>query len=201
LSSDIAGQLRTTLARDFYARDPRVVGPALLNKVLVRGSRAGRIVEVEAYCGSEDPGSHAYRGLTPRNRVMFGPPGGLYVYFTYGMHWCANAVCGDEGEGVAVLLRALAPLDGLDEMRAVRPAAKRDRDLCSGPAKLCQAFGLDRAFDGADLVSGDRGVVIVDDGTPPPATPVQTTRIGLSAGAEHRWRWHVAGDPNVSRLR
>ena len=201
MSSDIAGQLRTTLARDFYARDPRVVGPALLNKVLVRGSRAGRIVEVEAYCGSEDPGSHAYRGLTPRNRVMFGPPGGLYVYFTYGMHWCANAVCGDEGEGVAVLLRALAPLDGLDEMRAVRPAAKRDRDLCSGPAKLCQAFGLDRAFDGADLVSGDRGVVIVDDGTPPPATPVQTTRIGLSAGAEHRWRWHVAGDPNVSRLR
>ena len=201
MSSDIAGQLRTTLARDFYARDPRVVGPALLNKVLVRGSRAGRIVEVEAYCGSEDPGSHAYRGLTPRNRVMFGPPGGLYVYFTYGMHWCANAVCGDEGEGVAVLLRALAPLDGLDEMRAVRPAAKRERDLCSGPAKLCQAFGLDRAFDGADLVSGDRGVVIVDDGTPPPATPVQTTRIGLSAGAEHRWRWHVAGDPNVSRLR
>ena len=201
MSSDIAGQLRTTLARDFYARDPRVVGPELLNKVLVRGSRAGRIVEVEAYCGSEDPGSHAYRGLTPRNRVMFGPPGGLYVYFTYGMHWCANAVCGDEGEGVAVLLRALAPLDGLDEMRAVRPAAKRDRDLCSGPAKLCQAFGLDRAFDGADLVSGDRGVVIVDDGTPPPATPVQTTRIGLSAGAEHRWRWHVAGDPNVSRLR
>jgi DNA-3-methyladenine glycosylase len=130
---------------------------------------------------------------------MFGPPGHLYVYFTYGMHWCANAVCGQEGVGVAVLLRALAPLAGLDEMRAVRPAARRDRDLCSGPAKLCQALGLDRSFDGADLVAGDRGVTILDDGTPPPDQPGQGLRIGLSAGAEHPWRWWVRGDPNVSR--
>jgi DNA-3-methyladenine glycosylase len=187
------------LARAFYQRDPRQVAPELLNKVLTHGARSGRIVEVEAYCGGTDPGSHAYRGMTQRNRTMFGDPGGLYVYFTYGMHWCANAVCGDVGVGVAVLLRALAPLTGLDEMRAARPRAKRDRDLCSGPAKLCQALGLDRAFDGADLVTADRGITIVDDGTPPPADPVQTTRIGLSAGAEHPWRWHVAGDPNVSR--
>jgi DNA-3-methyladenine glycosylase len=197
--------------RDFYRRDPREVAPELLNKLLVRrgtagdgadaAERVGRIVKVEAYCGGIDPGSHAYRGLTPRNRTMFGPPGGLYVYFTYGMHWCANAVCGEEGEGVAVLLRALAPVAGLDAMRAVRPRARRDRDLCSGPAKLCQALGLGRAFDGADLVTGDRGVVVCDDGTPPPADPVQTTRIGLSAGAEHPWRWYVRGDPNVSRPR
>jgi DNA-3-methyladenine glycosylase len=199
------------VGRDFYRRDPREVAPDLLNKLLVRRGgahgdgpagdvdRVGRIVEVEAYCGAIDPGSHAYRGMTARNRTMFGPPGGLYVYFTYGMHWCANAVCGDEGEGVAVLLRALAPVAGLDAMRAVRPRARRDRDLCSGPAKLCQALGLAREFDGADLVSGDRGVVIGDDGLPPPADPVQTLRIGLSAGAEHPWRWHVPGDPNVSR--
>ena len=198
----------TGLPREFYRRDPRVVAPELLNKLLVRRrddpaagpeDRVGRIVEVEAYCGGIDPGSHAYRGMTPRNRTMFGPPGGLYVYFTYGMHWCANAVCGDEGEGLAVLLRALAPVDGLDAMRAVRPRARRDRDLCNGPAKLCQALGLDRAFDGSDLVTGDRGVVVCDDGTPPPAAPVQTTRVGLSAGAEHPWRWYVPGDPNVSR--
>jgi DNA-3-methyladenine glycosylase len=129
---------------------------------------------------------------------MFGPPGGLYVYFTYGMHWCANAVCGEEGEGVAVLLRALAPLEGVDAMFAARPAARRERDLCSGPAKLCQALGLDGGTDGADLVTGDRGVTVVDDGTPPPAAPVQTTRIGLTAGAQHPWRWYDPDDPHVS---
>jgi DNA-3-methyladenine glycosylase len=190
------------LERDFYRRDPRAVAPELLNKLLVRwdgtGSRVARIVEVEAYCGGEDPGSHAYRGETPRNRTMFGPPGGLYVYFTYGMHWCANAVCGDDGEGVAVLLRAASPVAGLEAMFAARPRARRERDLCSGPAKLCQALGLDRAFDGADLVEGDRGVTICHDGTPPPTRPHQTTRIGLSAGAEHPWRWCVPGDPHVS---
>jgi DNA-3-methyladenine glycosylase len=191
------------LERRFYARDPRAVAPDLLGKLLVHqdeegGRRAGTIVEVEAYCGTEDPGSHAYRGETPRNRTMFGPPGGLYVYFTYGMHWCANVVTGDEGEGVAVLLRALAPKEGLEAMRQARKRARSERDLCSGPAKLCQALGLDRAYDGADLVTGDRGVWIEDDGIPPPAHPTVTTRIGLSAGAEHPWRWYVPGDPNVS---
>jgi DNA-3-methyladenine glycosylase len=191
------------LARDAYRRDPRDLAPELLGKVLVRddratGVRTGRIVEVEAYCGAADPGSHAFRGMTPRNRTMFGPPGGLYVYFTYGMHWCANVVCGDEGEGVAVLLRAVAPLSGLDAMRAARPRIRSDRDLCRGPARLCQAFGLDGGFDGADLVTTDRGVWVGDDGTPPPVHPFQTTRIGLSAGAEHPWRWCVPGDPHVS---
>ena len=187
------------LPREFYRRDPREVSPDLLNKVLVRGLLRGRIVEVEAYAGADDPGSHAYRGPTRRNATMFGPPGHLYVYFTYGMHWCANAVCGEEGQGVAVLLRALAPLSGLDQMRAARPKARRDRDLCSGPGKLCQAFAVTREDDGADLVSGDRGLTIVDDGLPPPRTPVMTTRVGLSAGVELPWRWYVAADANVSR--
>ncbi len=189
------------LRRSFYARDSRAVAPELLNKVLVHGGRAARIVEVEAYAGADDPGSHAYRGQTPRNRVMFGPAGHLYVYFTYGMHWCANAVCGSPGMASAVLLRAGAPLKGVEEMFAARAAARRTRDLCSGPAKLCQALALDRAFDGADLVTADRGVTIVDDGTPPPAEPGVSTRIGLSAGAEHPWRWFVPGEPNVSAHR
>jgi len=187
------------LPRSFYRRDPRLVAPALLGKVLVHGPRRGRIVEVEAYCGAIDPGSHAFRGPTRRNATMFGPPGRLYVYFTYGMHWCANAVCGDDGEGVAVLLRAAAPIGGLDAMRAARPAARRERDLASGPAKLCQAFAIDGAFDGADLVIADRGVTIADDGVAPPAAPGISPRIGLSAGAEHPWRWCVPGDANLSR--
>jgi len=191
---------RRVLPRAFYARDSRAVAPELLNKLLIRDDRrVARIVEVEAYEGSIDPGSHAYRGETPRNHTMFTGPGRLYVYFTYGMHWCANAVCGDVGSGVAVLLRAGAPLDGVDQMWALRPRARSERDLCSGPAKLCQAFGIDRSFDGADLVRASHGVSIADDGTPPPSRPGRSTRIGLKAGAEHPWRWFVKGDPNVSR--
>jgi DNA-3-methyladenine glycosylase len=187
------------LPRSFYRRDPRVVAPELLGKVLRYGPLAARIVEVEAYCGAEDPGSHAYRGRTPRNATMFGPAGGLYVYFTYGMHWCANAVCGAEGEGVAVLLRAAEPLSGLERMRERRPAARSDRDLCRGPARLCQAFGIDRAHDGADLPTADRGVTILDDGTAPPEDPSISTRIGLTAGADLPWRWCVGGHRHLSK--
>ena len=192
---------RRALPRRFYRRDPREVAPELLNKVLVHGDRSGRIVEVEAYCGSEDPGSHAFRGRTARNATMFGPPGLLYVYLSYGMHWCANAVCGEEGEGVAVLLRALVPLTGLDEMRAARGPSRRDRELCAGPGRLCQALGIGKAHDGADLVTTDRGVRIVDDGTPPPDEPGNSRRIGLTAGSEHPWRWYVVGEANLSRFR
>ena len=187
------------LARAFYARDSRMVAPELLNKLLVRGARVGRIVEVEAYCGHEDPGSHAFRGRTKRNATMFGPAGHLYVYFTYGMHFCANVVCGEEGEGTAVLLRGLDVEGGLEEMRAAYPRIRRDRDLCRGPARLCRAFGVDRAFDGADLVTGDRGVVVADDGTPPPAVPGVSRRIGLTAGADLPWRFYVPGAAGLSR--
>lgn len=175
-----------------------MVAPDLLHKLIVRGERVARIVEVEAYCGPEDPGSHTYRGRTRRNATMFGSPGLLYVYFTYGMHWCANAVCGEEGEGVAVLLRAAAPVAGLDAFRGARPAARRDRDLLRGPARLCQAFGITGEFDGSDLVAATAGVSIVDDGTPPPADPAQGVRVGLRHGADLPWRWWVSGDPHVS---
>jgi DNA-3-methyladenine glycosylase len=175
------------------------VGPWLLNKLLVVGQRAGRIVEVEGYRGSEDPASHAFRGPTTRNATMFGPPGHLYVYFTYGMHWCANVVLGPPGTAQALLLRALAPLRGLEQMRAARPRARRDQDLCNGPAKLCQALGVTGALDGVDLVTGDRGVSLADDGTPPPARPARGPRIGISTATDLAFRWWVAGDPHVSR--
>ena len=122
------------------------------------------------------------------------------MYFTYGMHWCANVTAETDGVAAAVLLRALTPLDGLDAMYAARgPAARRDRDLCSGPAKLTQALGIDGTLDGADLVSGDRGVTIVDDGHQPPPDPAVTTRIGLTNGAELPWRFYVPGAADVSR--
>ncbi|MDP9075161.1 MAG: DNA-3-methyladenine glycosylase [Actinomycetota bacterium] len=209
------------VGRRFYRRDAAEVAPELLNKVLVMGGRSGRIVEVEAYRGSDDPGSHAFGGPTRRNAVMFGPPGLLYVYFSYGMHWCANAVCDRAGVPHAVLIRALVPLTGLDEMRQARSgrvaagsgaiaraggatAARSrrpmsDRDLCRGPGRLCQALGVTGELDGADLVTGDRGVRIFDDGVAPPDTPGVSARIGLSKGAELPWRFYVAGDRHLSR--
>lgn len=187
------------LSREFYQRHPAEVAPDLLNKILLRDDgRAARIVEVEAYAGSEDAAAHSFRGMTPRNATMFGPPGHLYVYFSYGVHWCSNVVCGDVGEGVAVLLRAAEPLAGLDMMRRARPAARRDRDLASGPGKLSQAFALDRAFDGADLVTGDRGITMVSDGVLPPAQPVVGPRIGITKAVDLPWRWHVSAHPHVS---
>ena len=190
------------LPRDFYRRDSREVAPDLLNKVLVRGDVAGRIVETEAYVGEIDPAAHAYRGKTVRNATMFGPPGHLYVYFIYGMHWCINPVCADEGVGNAVLIRAVAPLVGLGEMRDRRPRARREVDLCNGPGKLAQAFGITRADDGADLTEpGVAGITIVDDGVAPPDDPGRSPRIGLSVAADLPWRWFVRDDPNVSQTR
>ena len=180
-----------------------MVAPALLGRTLVRrspdGSRlAGRIVETEAY-EPGDPASHGFRGMTARNATMFGAPGRLYVYFTYGNHWMMNVVTRGEDEGSAVLLRALEPLDGLDSMASARG---RDRalDLCSGPGKLAQALSVDRAHDGADLVRGTD--VWIEAGTPPPNGDVATSvRIGIRVGLEQRWRFFVSGDPFVSRGR
>jgi DNA-3-methyladenine glycosylase len=188
----------TTVAREELARDALDVAPRLLNKLLVHGDRIGRIVEVEAYRGEDDPASHAFRGPTGRTTVMFGPAGYLYVYFTYGMHWCANVVCGTEGVAQAVLLRAIAPVAGVEAMWAARPAARREIDLGNGPAKLCQALGITGELNGGDLVKGP--VRLADDGVPPPRRPSRGTRIGITAASERPWRWWVPGDPHVSKV-
>jgi DNA-3-methyladenine glycosylase len=180
------------LKRAFYRRSPLEVAPDLLGKVLIAADgRRGRIVEVEAYGGADDPASHAYRGRTPRNNTMWGPPGHLYLYFTYGMHWCANATCGPEGVAGAVLLRAVEPLDGLEVMRRARwttQRQQRDLDLCRGPGRLCQALGWDGALDGADLTTGAGPAAITEDaphrtpGGDPTAVAVGRRRKPLGLG-------------------
>ena len=142
------------LTRRFFDRDALAVAPELLNKVLVGNGVAARLVEVEAYRADIDPGSHAFRGRTPRIASMFAQPGTLYVYFSYGNHWCMNAVCGPGERAHAVLLRAAAPLEGLELMRERRVKAARDRDLTAGPGRLGQAFGADRSLDGSSLLRG-----------------------------------------------
>jgi len=193
------------VATALVARDPRLVAPDLLGLVLRHGSRSGRIVEVEAYCGAEDPAAHTFRGRTARNATMFGPAGLLYVYRSYGLHWCANVVCGAEREGVAVLLRALQPLTGLEGMRTDRTAARRigapavtDRDLCRGPGRLGQALGIHGGHDGCDLLAGGAALSLDDDGWRPAAV-AQGVRVGISAAADRPWRWWVEGAPHVSR--
>jgi len=189
------------LPRRFYRRDSRELAPLLLNKVLVHGGRQARLVEVEAYAGSDDPGSHAYTGMRPRNTTMFGPPGHLYVYRSYGVHWCANVVCGEEGWASAVLLRGATPLEGIEEMYASRPGITRLRELCGGPGRLTQALGMDGTFDGTDVVTGSEAVTLCDDGEPPPGDPGISTRIGISPGKGDvlPWRYYVRGAVGVSR--
>lgn len=187
------------LPRAFFARDPLELAPDLLGKVLAVDGRAVRIVEVEAYRGADDPASHAFRGPTPRTEAMFGPPGHLYVYFSYGMHWCANVVAGAEGTAGAVLLRAGAPLRGVDAMRADRPAARRDVDLANGPAKLCRALAIDGADDGRDLCSPGARVTVRDDGTVAPDRPAVGPRVGISVATDRPWRFSAPDDPHRSR--
>ena len=233
------------MSRDFSSGDSLEVAPQLLGKLLVRADgRAGRIIEVEAYRGQDDPASHAYRGPTRRTATMWGPPAHLYVYFTYGMHWCANVVCGPEGVAAAVLLRALEPVSGLEQMRTARwpdafaPAVAgsggavgtavlpsgasaaaasgsvegirrpraasgrgADRDLCRGPARLCQALGIDGSFDGADLATASDGVWLADDGVAPPDAPAVTSRTGISVATDVLWRWAYPDHPGVSPWR
>jgi len=187
------------VSRRFLARPSVEVAPSLLGKVLVRmlpdGTRiAVRLVETEAYA-QDDPASHSFKGETPRTRVMFGAAGHLYVYFAYGMHHCMNVVTGRPGEGSAVLLRAGEPLQGVAAMRA-RRGLDDLRLLCAGPARLCEALGVDRELDGIDLIEGGR--MWIEHG-PRPARVAAGPRVGIRRGTDHPWRFVVQGDPFVSR--
>jgi DNA-3-methyladenine glycosylase len=213
----MAPKVLRPLPRAFFDRDPRRVARELLGKVLVRRERSGvtvgRIVECEAYLGKNDPASHAYRGMTERNRVMFGAPGHCYVYFTYGMHYCANVSCQGEGKAGAVLLRALEPLEGIERMMTRRKVsvAKRTNNgssraaslhlLTSGPARLCEALAIDRERDnGKDLTDASSDLYLADDGYR--ATRVVTgPRIGITKAADRPLRYSIARNGFVSGKR
>ncbi|MGN6252948.1 MAG: DNA-3-methyladenine glycosylase [Marmoricola sp.] len=176
---------------DWAEGPPLEVAPRLLNAVLSHDGVAVRITEVEAYDGAHDPGSHAFRGPTPRNAAMFGPPGRLYVYFTYGMHHCANLVTGPDGDPGAVLLRAGEVVDGIGTARERRPGSS-DRDLARGPARLCRALGL---------TLEDNGIPATIERGEPPEQVATGPRVGLRHAADRPWRFWIAGDPHVSAYR
>ena len=200
--------------RAFYNRDPRLVAPELLGKILVRRNGrkilAGRIVEVEAYLGANDPASHSFRGETPRNAVMFGPAGFVYVYFIYGNHYCLNVSCLPKGIAGGILFRALEPLEGIEQMALARDilvAGPKDlKNLTSGPGRLAEAFGITRLRDnGKDLTSKKSDLFIAEAVAEHPAKDydrarrvLTTPRIGITKAAELPLRYVIAGNPFVS---
>ena len=174
------------------------VAPLLLGAVLHARDASLRITEVEAYLGTQDPGSHAFRGPTRRNAVMFGPPGHLYAYFTYGMHVCANVVCGPEGEPMGVLLRAGEVISGVDAARTRRITSRTDADLARGPARLCVALGITLDDNGADLASAP---FRLEPERHPAAAVASGPRTGVSGPGgsdDYPWRFWLPGDPTVS---
>ena len=188
------------LPRAFYNRPVLEVAVDLLGAVVSHTGVWLRLTEVEAYDGANDPASHAFRGQTPRNAVMFGPAGHAYVYFTYGMHFCVNLVCGPPGVAAAVLLRAGEVVDGLDTAIERRPRSSL-RDLARGPARLTQALAIDRALDGADVTAA-RSPLRVSAGAPLDRALVRHgPRVGISQAAEWPWRFWIDGEPSVSAYR
>ncbi len=184
---------------DALAGPANEAAPLLLGSILEVGPCRGRIVEVEAYEQFDDEASHSFRGPTQRNAAMFGKPGTLYVYRIYGMHWCANVVCGPVDHGAAVLIRALEPLDGIKQM-AVRRGRDPSQvtDLCSGPGKLCQALGIDGDSNGADLFSPTSNIRLeMSDAVP--QTIDHGPRIGISRSIDLPWRFGHRGSPHLSR--
>ncbi|WBB60160.1 DNA-3-methyladenine glycosylase [Streptomyces sp. WMMC500] len=196
----------TPLDRSFFRRPVLEVAPDLLGRTLLRRTVAGtislRLTEVEAYAGEQDPGSHAYRGRTDRNAVMFGPAGHIYVYFTYGMWHCMNVVCGEEGAASAVLLRAGEVTEGTDLARKHRPKARKDRELAKGPARLATALDVDRTLNGTDACTPGTPLELLT-GTPADRTRIRSgPRTGVGGdGAHHPWRYWIDEDSTVSPYR
>ena len=203
----IAPPDRMPLPREFFDRPVLHVAPDLLGRILVRttpdGPIALRLTEVEAYDGPNDPGSHAYRGPTARNGVMFGPPGHVYVYFTYGMWFCMNLVCGPEGKASAVLLRAGEIVEGAELARKRRLSARYDKELAKGPARLATALDVDRTLDGTDACATGETPLRILTGTPIASDQVRNgPRTGVAGdGGVHPWRFCIANDPTVSPYR
>ncbi len=192
------------LPRSFYLDSPEIVARKLLGKLITRrinGKKvAGRIVELEAYLGLDDPAAHAFAGKTARNAVIFGPPGFAYVYFIYGMYYCLNVSCQPDGHAGCVLIRALEPVDGLETMAHFRklPASAPPQLLTSGPGRLCQALDITRAaHNGLDLTSRKSVLQIHDDGFEPDLIR-STPRIGIRKAVEHPLRFLVEGNSFVS---
>ncbi|RKN03938.1 DNA-3-methyladenine glycosylase [Streptomyces radicis] len=197
-----------TLPRDFFDRPVLDVAPDLLGRTLVRHLPEGeitlRLTEVEAYAGEADPGSHAYRGRTARNATMYGPPGHAYVYFTYGMWYCLNLVCGPKDHASGVLLRAGEVSSGAELARARRPRSRTDAELARGPARLATALEVDRVLDGTDVCSADEKAPLrVLPGKPVATGSISTgPRTGVGGdGAAHPWRFWITDDPSVSPYR
>jgi DNA-3-methyladenine glycosylase len=210
------GKTEHLLPQSFYARDPRIVARELLGKILVRtlsqGAKslrlAGRIVEVEVYLGDGDLAAHAAAGKTERNQVLFGPPGHAYVYFIYGVHYCLNFSCMPEGHAGSVLLRAIEPLEGIEQMAQARGIAPERlhstsglRLLTSGPGRVCEALGITRTlFNGGSLYRASSPLKIVSDDFKPGAID-ETLRIGITKSSEMPLRYVLAGNPFVSGKR
>jgi DNA-3-methyladenine glycosylase len=201
MGSELAGIAKLTVDREPLARPSYVVAPRLLGAVLVSEVDGRpvtiRLTEVEAYNGADDPASHSFRGRTKRNAVMFGPAGYLYTYFTYGMHWCANIVCGVEDQPTAVLLRAGEIVDGLNTARERRHDPRQDRDLARGPARLAQALGLNAAQNGTDLCSVGSPVRLVSMRRRR-GQVVAGPRVGITVAVDRPWRFWLEADPTVS---
>lgn len=191
------------LEKEFYLRDTVKVAKDLLGKFIIRkfGNKfaAVKIVETEAYIGDHDPACHAYGRVTKRNRVIYGPEGRAYVYFIYGSYFCFNAVCGEEGVGNAILIRAGEPVQGIEILKKFRPNLKNDIDLTNGPSKLCMAMNIDLSLNSVDITDTESEIFIAENDEDKKPEIITSRRIGLNKGVEFLYRYFIKDNPYVTK--